>query len=188
MGELFELVYLVQGESPNNISIVTIEETKTIYHLKGAVKNAKRPSGARRPARSLEDFDEPALEETFGNVRFTEEEPLKPRMMISEIFPEGPEDGHLLIVKPPVLELNCLVWGDTSNNIFTVTIEKTKFVNRLKKAIKKEKQNAFQHVDADQLVLLKVSIPNKLLEESLANIAFTNEEWLKPTMRLRYFY
>jgi len=57
------------------------------------------------------------------------------------------------------LELNCLVLGDDSSHIFSVKIASTESVFTLKKAIRDEKNNAFQHVDADSLILWKVSIP-----------------------------
>ena len=60
---------------------------------------------------------------------------------------------------PNTLALNCLVSGDDPDHIFTIEIANTKNVSALKKAIKAEKQVAFQHVDADTLVLWKVSCP-----------------------------
>ena len=54
------------------------------------------------------------------------------------------------------LELNCWVLGDDPTRIFTVEILETKYVSALKKAIKDEKSNAFQHIDADSLKLWKV--------------------------------
>ena len=58
-----------------------------------------------------------------------------------------------------MLELNCLVLGDTEQHIFTVETEPTKTVGTLKKLIKEENKHAFQHIDAKTLVLWKVSKP-----------------------------
>ena len=57
------------------------------------------------------------------------------------------------------LELNYLVQGDGPRNVFTIEIASTKNVSALKKKISDEKQHAFKGVDADTLVLWKVSIP-----------------------------
>ena len=58
-----------------------------------------------------------------------------------------------------MLALNCLVLGETLHNIFTVEIDAAKNVGTLKKSIKKEKKHTFRHVDADTLMLWKVSMP-----------------------------
>jgi len=81
------------------------------------------------------------------------------------------------------LELNCLVSGDDPNHIFTIEIADTKNVSALKKAIKIEKQLAFQHIDADTLILWKASFPvNESLEENLRN--FVGEKPLSPVNKL----
>ena len=81
------------------------------------------------------------------------------------------------------LELNCLVSGDDPNHIFTIEIADTKNVSALKKAIKIEKQLAFQHIDADTLILWKASFPvDESLEENLRN--FVGEKPLSPVNKL----
>jgi hypothetical protein len=57
------------------------------------------------------------------------------------------------------LQLNCLVQGDNLCNAFSVEIASTKNASALQKAIRKEKEHAFKGVDADTLVLWKVSMP-----------------------------
>jgi hypothetical protein len=57
------------------------------------------------------------------------------------------------------LELNCLVLGNDPS-IFTVEIASSKTVSILKDMIKEKKQNEFKDVDADTLILWKVSIPD----------------------------
>ena len=50
---------------------------------------------------------------------------------------------------------------------FSVTIQSSKTVDDLKKAIKEEKKNDLKDIDADRLTLYKVSIPDgKNLEQS----------------------
>jgi hypothetical protein len=79
----------------------------------------------------------------------------------------------------PVLELNCLLLGDDPNRIFTIEIADIKTVIALRKAIKDEKKHAFQHIDADTLVLWKVSFPvNESLKENLGKLV--DEESLSP--------
>jgi hypothetical protein len=57
------------------------------------------------------------------------------------------------------LELDCLVLGDGSINIFGVEIKDNKKVSDLKEAIKDKKKHAFEHVDADELEVYHVSFP-----------------------------
>jgi Crinkler effector protein N-terminal domain len=80
---------------------------------------------------------------------------------------------------PPLLKINCVVLGESRSHIFTIEIANTKNVSALKKAIKAEKQVAFQHVDADTLVLWKVSFPvDESLDGNLTNLL--DEESLSP--------
>jgi hypothetical protein len=58
------------------------------------------------------------------------------------------------------LTLFCLIEGDSTSYAFKVRILDTHTdVSDLKKAIVGEKPNAFEHVDPNDLVLWKVSIP-----------------------------
>jgi hypothetical protein len=79
---------------------------------------------------------------------------------------------HLSVTSdPPLLEINCLVLGEPRGHIFPVKIARTESVGALKDAIKEKKQLAFQNVDADTLVLRKVSIPvDESLEEIVRNL------------------
>jgi Crinkler effector protein N-terminal domain len=60
------------------------------------------------------------------------------------------------------------VLGEDHSHVFPVEISASKTVGALKKAIKAEKMHAFEHVDADSLILWSVSIPaDETLEEKL---------------------
>ena len=84
-----------------------------------------------------------------------------------------------------LLELNCLVFGEDHSHIFPVEISASKTVGALKKAIKKDKTHAFQHVDADALVLWSVSMPaDGTLEEELSKLELVDEGSLSPANRL----
>ena len=79
------------------------------------------------------------------------------------------------------LDLNCLVLGHDASHIFPIEIAERKTVGALRKAIKDEKEHAFQHVDADNLILWKVSIPvNRSLTENLSTLDFVDEGSLLP--------
>ena len=56
------------------------------------------------------------------------------------------------------LELNCWVFGDDLNSVFEVEIQDSKKVSTLRKFIKAEKSNTFQHVEADTIDLWKVTL------------------------------
>jgi hypothetical protein len=84
------------------------------------------------------------------------------------------------------VELNCLVLGDDSRHVFPVKIATTESVGALKKAIKNEKKNVFQHVDADALVLWKVSIlDDDGLQRRIEDLNLVEEQSLRrPAARL----
>ncbi|KAH9969418.1 hypothetical protein BGW80DRAFT_1334817, partial [Lactifluus volemus] len=70
-----------------------------------------------------------------------------------------------------MLEINCLVFGDDHDHIFTIEIADTENIGALKDAIKEEKRNTFQNVDANTLILRKVSLPvDERLKENIGNI------------------
>jgi hypothetical protein len=80
----------------------------------------------------------------------------------------------------PNLELNC---GDDPSHIFTIEIADTKNITALKKAIKDEKQPAFDHVPADTLIIWRVSFPvDEGLEENLRD--FVAGKALSPVNKL----
>ncbi|KAF9579053.1 hypothetical protein BGW38_004853, partial [Lunasporangiospora selenospora] len=60
-----------------------------------------------------------------------------------------------------------LSFDQTTSKAFSVEIESTKTVDGLKKLNKAEKSNAFSDVDADQLSLWRVSIPDEDEETSI---------------------
>jgi hypothetical protein len=60
-----------------------------------------------------------------------------------------------------------------------------KTVIDLRKAIKNEKKNAFQHVDPDTLILWKVSIPvDQSLNETLSELDLVDAGSLSPVKKL----
>ena len=58
-----------------------------------------------------------------------------------------------------MLALNCFVLGETLQDIFTVEIDAAENVGTLKEFIKEETKLEFDDVDADTLMLWKVSMP-----------------------------
>ena len=59
------------------------------------------------------------------------------------------------------ISLNCWILGLDKANCFSVDILLSKTVNHLKKAIKKEKENAFNHIDTNQFEIWKVGDPTQ---------------------------
>ena len=91
----------------------------------------------------------------------------------------------------PNITLNCLVNGESTNNVFPVDIDtgENKLVGNLKEFIKEKKRNAFRSVDASDLTLWKVNIPVDD-EEALADLALEDNEEegvqkLNPTWKIR---
>jgi len=86
---------------------------------------------------------------------------------------------------PSTFDLNCLVLGDDPGRVFPVKIAASESVGILRKLIKDEKKPAFDHVDADTLVLWKVSIPvDKSFKESLSRNDFVEEHQVEPMQEL----
>ena len=74
--------------------------------------------------------------------------------------------------------------GDDASHIFPIKIAKSDTVGDLRKLIKEEKSHTFQYVDADALVLWKVSIAvNGNLAENL-DPDIINDDPLLPVNRL----
>jgi hypothetical protein len=71
----------------------------------------------------------------------------------------------------PILELNCFLQGDSASQVFSVEIANNKVISALRETIKDKKKHAFEHVDADTLVLWKASIPvNDGFNENVSNV------------------
>ncbi|CAG8629951.1 6373_t:CDS:1, partial [Dentiscutata heterogama] len=70
--------------------------------------------------------------------------------------------------------LFCLVKGNTTANAFEVDIEKGKSISKLKETIKAKNRQAFANVDAKDLKLWKVEIPDDR-DSELANPALDVE-------------
>ena len=79
-----------------------------------------------------------------------------------------------------LLTLFCLVDGEATP--FSVDIDTSKTVDHLKKAIKAEKTNDLSDVNADELILWRVSIPDSGVPVPLDSM--TEKEKLKATTKL----
>ena len=60
---------------------------------------------------------------------------------------------------PAEISLACWIVGLDDANAFPVDILRSQTVGHLKEAIKRKKENALNHIDADQLEVWKVSGP-----------------------------
>jgi hypothetical protein len=83
---------------------------------------------------------------------------------------------------PTILELNCCIPGD-HRHTWALEIEATKSVGNLKEAIKEKQKHVFDHVDADTLVLWRVSIPDERLEENITGLDFDETKQLLSVKR-----
>jgi len=94
-----------------------------------------------------------------------------------------------IIMSGSMLTLNCLVFGEDEERIFTVKINNTENVATLKEMIKEEKKVAFGSVDADTLDLWNVSLPyDDSLEENLTNLDFSNKRPLSARKKLSTYF
>lgn len=79
------------------------------------------------------------------------------------------------------MTLNCWVRGYEINRISSVDISSTKTVTTLREVIKDKKPVDFRDIDADALVLYKVSLPcNGNLDQSLKDLKLDIRQALHP--------
>ncbi|KIM79435.1 hypothetical protein PILCRDRAFT_74257 [Piloderma croceum F 1598] len=171
MSGTLDLNCLVLGHDPSHIFPIEIGESKTVGALKKSIKDEKRPAFDHVPADTLLPWKVSIpvnrnLNENLSKLNFVDEDLLLPVKRLSGVFSDQPEDEHLHIIvrvlpaeSQPQLNLNCLVLDDDTSRIFLIEIAERKTVGALRKAIKDEKEHAFQHVDADALLLWKIFLP-----------------------------
>ncbi|KAF9119193.1 hypothetical protein BGX30_004020 [Mortierella sp. GBA39] len=90
------------------------------------------------------------------------------------------------------LTLFCLVDGKATSNAFSIEIEQTKTVDHLKDLIKAKKTIDFNDIDAEQLTLWKVAIPDDDEDEEvpilLSAVSTKDRKKLKATRELEEFF
>ena len=83
------------------------------------------------------------------------------------------------------LSLNCLLYGEESENIFVIDIPSTATVYNLKVAIKEFNSPTLAHIASRCLLLWKVSIPvDSKLDMTVNACAYEKEEALKSWVKL----
>ena len=83
-----------------------------------------------------------------------------------------------------VVDLFCLVHGESTRNAFKVKIGENEDVSDLRDEIKNKKPNAFANIDADKLTLWGVSIPFDNADATLAGLELEDSDE-KGTKKLR---
>jgi hypothetical protein len=92
--------------------------------------------------------------------------------------------SHPNLPSEPLLQLNCLVLGDDPSHIFEIKMQRTESVSALREAVK-EKKSSWDGVDADSLVLWKVSITvDQSLDKKLGELHLVDEGSLSPVVKL----
>jgi hypothetical protein len=87
------------------------------------------------------------------------------------------------------LSLNCLIYGEVQERMFTVEVEKTKNVSILKKLIKEEKALCLDHVDASDLDLWMVDLHLDKLGAGAVHVDLDAYSKLSPPrMKLSSFF
>ncbi len=193
----FELNCLILGEDSDHIFPVEIPGDKSVGALREAIKDEKNNTFQGVDADTFKLWkvsiaNDEHCEEEIKGLGLESRKPLLPVKRLSEVFSGKPVYGHLHIVvqppasvvrtnEPPRLELNCLMLGEDRKHIFPLSIPGTKTVGALREAIKDKKKNAFYHVDADALILWRVSIPDDdSLELKLSELNLVDESSLSP--------
>jgi len=94
------------------------------------------------------------------------------------------QEVDFTIIMTRTLELNCLVQGDDFRNAFPVKIGSHESVGTLKQRIREEKEHAFKGVDADTLVLWKVSLSDGLVKQDPRILDLVEDQSLSPLEEL----
>ena len=81
------------------------------------------------------------------------------------------------------LSLNCLIYGDGQDKMFTVEVEKTKNVSILKKLIKEENPSSLGNIDVKNIDLWKVDLHLDGLGAEPVHVDF-NHSKLSPRLKL----
>jgi hypothetical protein len=68
------------------------------------------------------------------------------------------------------VSLNCWVIGEQMHNTFSVDIESRKKVSALKELIKEEKRNQLGSIDANELMLFKIDVPEADFDKTLKEV------------------
>ncbi|KAF8227713.1 hypothetical protein L208DRAFT_1295299 [Tricholoma matsutake] len=198
----------VLGEDSAHIFPVEIDCGKNVGGLKEAIKEKKKLVFDHITADSLDAWnvsipiDEDALpsnanlEAQVKNLRLHEKKPLWALKGLLKIFSDlDKETLHVVVKAPPIIStqapslllLNCWVLGEDSTCVFPVKIDCDENVGALKKAIKEEKKQVFDHITADSLDVWNVSIPideDTNLEAQVKNLRLHEKKSLLPMQLL----
>ena len=85
------------------------------------------------------------------------------------------------------ITLLCLVKGNTLANAFPVDINKDQLVGHLKEAIKAKKHKTFHGVEADELKLWNVKIPDDQ-DDHLSNLSLQDRDELLATKKISKYF
>lgn len=177
---------LVQGENLYHIFLVQLSSLTNVVDLREVIKDKKKyafPADQlvlHHTSEQVTNWCDNDADGLLQAVREGNHTKLLPSCPLSAVFnqPLTSNGLHVLVglpsdlavpsAPPATLCLNCLALGDTRDHIFSVEISGSKNISFLKKAIKDEVRQTFFNVDANQLGLYCVSLPNdSKLEDEL---------------------
>ncbi|KAH9058919.1 hypothetical protein EDB83DRAFT_2520665 [Lactarius deliciosus] len=166
MSRTLVLNCLILGEDRGHIFQLKIPRIKTVSDLKEAITDKKEAAFRYVGADDLElwNFCIPInenFEEVINKLKLYERNDSLLSIRKLSVFSGQFADEHLhIVIRSPLLNLNCLVCREDRSHIFSLEIPRAKTVGALREAIKDKKQPAFNHVVADTLILWRVSIPD----------------------------
>ncbi|KAG2357031.1 hypothetical protein BDR07DRAFT_398572 [Suillus spraguei] len=182
---MYTLNCIVFGDDSSHIFQVEIEETRTVGHVRKAIKDSKEVRFGHVDADDLKLWQvdlhvDEMIEHNLRNLTLDPTKSLLPVRAMSKVFESAPQDKHLHIViqcspAVPYFKLNCIVLGDCPDRVFGVDIAQMQAVCDLIEAIKYKKKPDFDRVPAARLDLWQVNI-------SLKDSRFldaTRDDWMK---------
>ena len=105
MSDETELFFWILDNDPEQISLVKIEKTQTIIHLRAAIKNTNENELRNYDADTLalwkfsmakEQLSMFLAQTNLGSL--LDRDKLRSMGVISQVFPDPPKDGHLHLV------------------------------------------------------------------------------------------
>ena len=186
------------GEDSARIISVEINGDKNVGCLQNIIKQKKKFAFDHINANSLDANnlkvwdvsdvsipidDDMDFEAKVRNLGLHKKKLLSSTKGLLKIFRNLDKEALHVVVKSPLLLLNCWVLGEDSARIFSVEINGNKNVGCLKNAIKEEMKPAFDHITANSLDVWNVSIPidrDTNIEEQVENLKVLQTKCLLP--------
>ncbi|EGO24258.1 hypothetical protein SERLADRAFT_467257 [Serpula lacrymans var. lacrymans S7.9] len=173
----------VHGEDVEKIFTVNISSSETVSDLKDVIKNKNSLQFRNLDASGLDLYsiclpDDEQLEGSLSRWDHSEERKLNGRYKLSAISPDSKEGVWFIIVRAPssYWTITCWIYGSDVESIFNVKISSSETVSNLRDVIKNVNTNKLRNVDASDLDLYSICLPDDEQLEGTLSLWDDSEE------------